>query len=283
MLAYIFPGQGVQKKGMGEKLFKKFPKLVRTANEILGYSLVDLCLNDFDNKLHQTEFSQPVLYTVISLLYLEKYFETALLPSFFAGHSLGEYIALFAAETFDFETGLTLVKKRAELMSKIQNGGMAAIVGLSKNEIEDILSQQASNINIANHNSPTQIVISGQKEKLNDLKKIFEASGAILYTVLNVSGPFHSPSMLTAQEEFKSYLKNFTLNNPIVPVIANYTGKPYTKETIQETLANQIANQVLWLESINYLASLGVTQFEEITPTQKILTKLVKQTLEANP
>src|SRR5205823_13876450 len=126
MLAYIFPGQGSQTRGMGGNLFDDFPELTAQADAILGYSIKKLCLEDPNQELNQTQFTQPALFVVNALTFLKKNQK----PDYVAGHSLGEYNALFAAEVFDFATGLNLVKKRGELMSEAKNGGMAAVIGL---------------------------------------------------------------------------------------------------------------------------------------------------------
>jgi len=126
----MFPGQGSQKKGMGKDLFELFPDQIKAADEILGYSLAELCLEDTDDRLKKTQFTQPALYVVSALTYLKHREETGVQPDFAAGHSLGEYPALFCAGAFDFETGLKLVQKRGELMSRAGEGGMAAVMKL---------------------------------------------------------------------------------------------------------------------------------------------------------
>ena len=139
MLAYLFPGQGSQKKGMGLSLFEHYPELVKEADAILGYSIEDLCLNDPDDLLKQTQYTQPALYVVNALSYLERIKEDGKEPDYVAGHSLGEYDALFAAGVFDFATGLKLAKRRGELMAEARNGGMAAVIGMKENEIRKVI------------------------------------------------------------------------------------------------------------------------------------------------
>ena len=128
MKAYVFPGQGSQKKGMGEDLFDEFADITKKADEILGYSIKDLCLNNPDQNLNQTQYTQPAMYVVNAMTYLKKKQDSKDFPDYVAGHSLGEYNALHAAGVFSFENGLKLVKKRGELMSKAKKGGMAAIL-----------------------------------------------------------------------------------------------------------------------------------------------------------
>ncbi len=132
MLAYLFPGQGAQTRGMGADLFEQFSKYTAQADEFLGYSIQALCIEDVDQKLNKTQYTQPALYVVNALMYLKTLEETQQKPDYVAGHSLGEYNALFASGVFDFMTGLSLVQKRGELMSQAQNGGMTAVLGLKR-------------------------------------------------------------------------------------------------------------------------------------------------------
>ncbi len=167
MLTFVFPGQGSQFKGMGAGLFDEFQDLTRQADDILGYSIEELCLEDPNHQLGKTQFTQPALYTVSALSYLKKMKESGREPDYAAGHSLGEYNALFAAGCFDFETGLQLVKKRGELMSKAAPGGMAAVLGFTAEQVKEVLSDyHLTGIDIANHNSPSQIVIAGTKQDI---------------------------------------------------------------------------------------------------------------------
>jgi trans-AT polyketide synthase/acyltransferase/oxidoreductase domain-containing protein len=160
---------------MGAELFDEFPELTASADKILGYSIKELCTEDKKNQLNKTAFTQPALYVVNGLSYLKKLKETGKTPDYVAGHSLGEYSALFAAGAFDFETGLKLVKKRGELMGKVINGTMAAVVGLDEDRIKKILNENNfHSIDIANYNTPTQIVLSGPKESIKNAKEVFE-------------------------------------------------------------------------------------------------------------
>lgn len=276
MTTYVFPGQGSQTKGMGgSALFAEFNDLVKKADDILGYSIATLCLEDPNSKLNDTAYTQPALYTVNALSYLKKIKENNIKPTFVAGHSLGEYNALFAAEVFDFETGLKLVQKRGALMSQATGGGMAAVVGLKADVIDKIIKEQGLNhICIANFNSYTQSVISGPKEDIVRCESLFINAGAMLFLPLKVSGAFHSPSMTDAQKDFQQFLSQFSFAKPIIPVIANVNAKPYPSQGIEHLLAEQITHSVLWQQSISYLLGEGESQFEEVGPG-KVLTGLI--------
>jgi malonyl CoA-acyl carrier protein transacylase len=279
MTVYVFPGQGSQAKGMGADLFDQFPERTEEADALLGYSIKELCLLDPHEHLAQTKITQPALFVVNALTYLNKVQQTGQKPHYLAGHSLGEYNALFAAEVFDFATGLTLVKKRGELMSQATQGTMAAVIGLSPQEIEQICSNHALHqVGIANYNSKNQLVISGDSAEIMTALPLFIAAGAIMARSLNVSGAFHSPLMHTAQMEFAEFLKPFHFAPPKIPVIANVTAAPYphTSDNIKDLLTRQISNPVRFAESINYLLAQGEQEFEEIGPG-KVLAKTIQR------
>lgn len=274
---YMFPGQGSQTKGMGEELFDKYRSHIKTADEILGYSLKTLCLEDPDNQLNLTQFTQPALFTVTSLMYLDKLEESDTKPNFVAGHSLGEYTALFAAGAFDFETGVKLVRKRGELMGKAAGGGMAAVIGLGREQVQDVLAKSGiETIDVANFNSPTQTILSGPKDDLTAAKPHFEEGGAKRYLPLKVSAAFHSRYMEEAAADFERFISTIELGDPELPVIANVTAQPYKPGEIRDNLTKQITHSVRWQESIQYLMDQPDPQFEEIGPGN-VLTKLVQQ------
>ncbi|MEO8400724.1 MAG: ACP S-malonyltransferase [Gammaproteobacteria bacterium] len=277
MSAYIFPGQGSQEKGMGQDLFHKFPEMTAEADEILGYSIETLCLNDPHQQLNQTQFTQPALYVMNALSYRDRLRTQVKPPNFLIGHSLGEYNALLAAEVFDFATGLKLVKKRGELMSEAANGAMAAIIGLKADAILSILEKNDfKKVAIANYNSHTQIVISGERNEVAKAQVLCEQAAAMMVVPLKVSGAFHSPLMENAQNAFEDFLNQYQFALPTMPVISNVTAKPYRVNEIKKTLAQQISNPVRWTESIEYLMSQGVANFEEIGPG-KVLTGLIRR------
>lgn len=279
MKTFMFPGQGSQSKGMGEGLFDQFKELTDKADAVLGYSIKELCLEDPDGVLNQTQYTQPALYTVNALSYLKKTEETGEKPDCLAGHSLGEFNALTAAECFDFETGLKLVQKRGELMGQVSGGGMAAVLNASKEEIEKVLQDNGlDEVFIANYNSPSQIVVSGSAEQIEKAREPLKKSKARVVP-LNTSGAFHSRFMADAMEQFRSFLEEQTLAAPQIPVIANVTARPYEPDAILDILARQIANTVQWCESVQYLMALARHRsdkmtFEEVGPGE-VLTGLV--------
>ncbi|CAI6244317.1 ACP S-malonyltransferase [Bacillus subtilis] len=274
---FMFPGQGSQYKGMGEDLFNKYPEIIDIANEVLGYSVTDLCLHDPNNDLNETQYTQPALFTVNALEYFNA-IRQGNVPKFVIGHSLGEYNALLAAEVFDFRTGLTLVKERGRLMSQATEGKMAAIIGLEIDTIRKILRENyLEGIDIANINSSRQIVISGLDEQMDSAERCFINAGAT-YIPLKVSAAFHSRYMQDANIEFRNFIDNFEFQKPKIPIISNVTAIPYSQFEIKETLVTQITSSVRWTESINYI--LSNTQKDSIHFTElgpgNVLTKLNK-------
>ena len=276
MTTYMFPGQGSQSRGMGQDLFSAYPEVVAQADEILGYSIETLCVSDPQQQLNLTEFTQPALYTVNALSYLARIRDGAPKPAYVIGHSLGEYNALHAAGVFDFQTGLRLVARRGRMMGQARNGGMAAVIGMDEEKTRATLMDAGSDdVDIANINSPEQTVISGPREIINRLQTAFEAAGARLYVVLNVSAAFHSRYMADSGKDFARYLATFSFQAPSIPVISNLMGRPYHVAETAALLAGQVTGPVRWCESIRYLMSMGESNFEEIGPGM-ILSGLVR-------
>jgi malonyl CoA-acyl carrier protein transacylase len=283
MIAFIFPGQGSQKRGMGQGLFdeaRQYAEVEKDVDTILGYSLRELCLEDADNRLKETQFTQPCLYVVNALHYYKAVSQGAR-PDYLAGHSLGEYNALLAAGVFDFLTGLRLVQKRGDLMSRAKNGGMSAVIGLGAGVVAEVIEANGlASIDVANFNTPSQTVVSGPIEDIRRAGPCFEKAGARIYMPLQVSAAFHSRYMADAAKSFADFLAPMSFAAPKTPVIANVTAKPYptdnASELVKSLLVNQIAHSVQWTQSIRFLLSQGVTQFREMGPGN-VLTRSVQQ------
>jgi len=282
MKVYGFPGQGSQVKGMGSDLFERYPEQVAQADAILGYSIERLCRDDPDGRLRQTEFTQPALYVVEALAYLARRDEGAPDPSFLIGHSLGEYVALFAAGAFDFATGLDLVRQRAELMSRADAGGMAAVIGGDIAMVRDVLqSNGLTDLDVAGHNSHNQVVLAGALDDLDRARPLFEAQNAGFFP-LNVSAAFHSRYMKEAGEAFRQILDRTAFGPLRFPVISNVTARPHRADAIGETLAQQITRTVQWVDTIRYVMAHGDFDFEEVGPGT-VLTRAVAAIRKAVP
>jgi malonyl CoA-acyl carrier protein transacylase len=284
MIAFLFPGQGSQKKGMGQGLFdevKEYAAVERYVDTILGYSLRKLCLDDPDNRLKETQFTQPCLY-VVNALHYYKALSEGIRPAYLAGHSLGEYNALLVAGVFDFLTGLRLVKKRGELMSQAKNGGMAAIIGLGASVIAKVLKENGlMSLDVANFNSPSQTVVSGPVDDIKRAGLFFEKAGVRMYMPLQVSAAFHSRYMADAARIFAAFLAPMSFAAPQIPVISNVTAQPYpasnASESVKSLLVKQMAQSVQWTQSVRFLMGRGVTEFKEMGPGN-VLAKSVQQT-----
>jgi malonyl CoA-acyl carrier protein transacylase len=284
MKAVVFPGQGAQKKGMGAELFDRvseFTTAEAQIDQVLGYSVRRLCLSDPWDRLRQTQFTQPALYIVNALHFFDLK-SRGLQPDYLAGHSLGEYNALLAANAFDLLTGVRIVMKRGELMARAKNGGMAAVIGMSSTAVADLMeSAGLQDIDIANYNAPSQVVISGPVDKLEAAEATFLRAGASLFVKLPVSAAFHSRYMIRAADEFGAFLETIAFRRVETAVIANTTAKPYPTDAdpsaaIRSLLAGQMRSPVRWTESVQFLLQCGVTHFEEAGPGT-VLTKLIQQ------
>lgn len=282
MKAFMFPGQGAQRIGMGAELFAAFPELLRTADTVLGYSLAELCLQGPIERLTQTEFTQPALFVVNALSYLQRTADGTR-PDFLLGHSVAEYVALFAAGVLDFATALRLVNKRGQLMSEARGGGMAAVLGLNEEQVQAVLAQHGiADVHAANVNTPLQIVLSGRRAAVVEAEPLFMAAGAGFYKILQVSGAFHTPFMAPAQAEFRDFVRDVDFAAPQIPVISNVSGRPHEPAGIRDAMVEQITAPVRWAESLRYLLGKGleVNDFEEIGPAGVSVVKpMVRRTL----
>ncbi|UXI65924.1 ACP S-malonyltransferase [Tahibacter amnicola] len=280
MTAFVFPGQGSQARGMGGELFdlKEYCAVERDVDALLGYSLRRLCLDDPENRLKETQYTQPSLYVVNSLHVFKAVVDGAR-PTHVAGHSLGEYNALCAAGVFDFMTGLRLVKMRGELMAQAKDGGMGAVIGLDRDTIAAVVRDSGlAGVDVANFNSPVQTVISGPVAEIARAGQLLEQAGARMYMPLPVSAAFHSRYMREFADQFEEFLRPFSFAPPRIPVISNVTAEPYPadSESIKSLLVRQITQSVEWTRSIRWLLAQGVTDIREVGPG-KVLTRLVQQ------
>jgi trans-AT polyketide synthase/acyltransferase/oxidoreductase domain-containing protein len=264
MLAVVFPGQGSQKRGMGAELFDAFPELVSEADDVLGWSLRELCVDDPASRLNRTEYTQPAVFVVNALSFLARQRRGSEKPDFLLGHSLGEFNALWVAGCFDFATGVRLVKRRGELMGRAKGGGMAAVVGIDVATARALLRDSSlSEIDVANLNTPQQHVLAGPLEALTRAAPVFEARGAT-FIPLPVSAPFHSRYMEPVRHEFEAFLQGFELEDPQIPVIANATAQPYQPGEVKVLLGRQLRDSVRWCDSVRLVMSVEGARFEEV-------------------
>lgn len=270
--AWLFPGQGAQHKGMGRDLLARHPAEASQADEILGWSVADLCASDPGGALRRTENAQPAIFVVSALAAMERQ-ERDGLPGFVAGHSLGEYSALFAAGCFDFATGVRLVRRRGELMSRAPAGRMAAIVGTDPERLARAVGVAGTEVDVANYNAPDQVVLSGASHVMDVAADLVEREELGRVVWLQVSGAFHSRLMADAASEFEQDLARVEFRDPAVPVIANCTARPYRGGEIRSLLARQICSPVRWTQSMAYLAVHGVDAIVELGPGN-VLTSL---------
>ncbi len=278
---WVFPGQGSQHKGMGKALFDRFPTRVDEADSVLGYSLRELCLDDPQGVLNETAFTQPALFAVSALGFLAKREAGLMLPDAYAGHSLGEFAALFAAGAFDFATGVALVKARGALMSAAPRGAMAAILGIDRLQVAELLASSSfSGIDIANVNCAQQTVISGLYDDIAGCESLFTGAGA-RFVKLNVSAAFHSRYMRDIEAQFSEAASGFTFHPLTARVISNYTSLPYPQTDYLPLLTRQISQPVRWYESLSRLLAQGDVEQSEIGPGQ-VLTQLFAK-IKAQP
>ncbi|MGD1856031.1 MAG: ACP S-malonyltransferase [Leptolyngbyaceae cyanobacterium] len=269
---WVFPGQGSQAVGMGEDLAAAAKDKFAEADDVLGWSVLGVCQSD-EAKLADTLYTQPCLYVVECVL-ADLLKEKNLQPDMVAGHSLGEYSALYTAGVFDFIAGLRLVKRRAELMSQAAEGAMAASMGFDRDELDAILAATEGAV-LANDNNPGQVVISGMPDAVETVMTGIKAKRAVK---LNVSGAFHSPLMAPAAHEFDQILADLPFKDATIPVMSNVDPTPSTDgDTLKRRLMQQMTGSVRWREISLSLPEQDIETVVEVGPG-KVLAGLIKRT-----
>ena len=294
--AFVFPGQGSQKVSMGHDLFtssKVGKKYFDLANEIMGTDIQSIIFNGPEEKLKETQYTQPAIY-IVSVILGHILLEEGQQPDMVAGHSLGEYSACTIAGSLTFETGLSLVKLRAESMQDAGTtnpGTMAAIIGMADEDVISMcntISSDESVVVAANFNYPGQVVISGNINAVHETMAKAPDLGAKIAKELNVSGAFHSPLMEPAKKRLSAALDNIEINTATIPVYANVTAEPMIEaDEIRSNLKNQLDCPVKWHETIDNMKTAGATEMMEVGPgrvlqglTRRIDKKLTSRGVE---
>jgi [acyl-carrier-protein] S-malonyltransferase len=274
---FIFSGQGSHRPGMSANLYQKSSlakKRIDLSNKILGYNISDIMFSSDEKELRKTQYAQVAIFihsTIIFDILYDKF-----KPSIVAGHSLGEFSALYASKSYDFETGLKIVSIRAKAMAECEKkslGKMSAVIGASKEKIEEVCIE--ANCQIANINSESQVVISGSEKSILLAKELFKAIGSKVIP-LKVSGAFHSKLMSKAKPALSDIIHNSNFYNPICPIVSNYDGIARLNiNDIKNALIQQIDSPVKWLKSVHELKKIS-SNFFEIGP-KKVLGNIIKK------
>jgi [acyl-carrier-protein] S-malonyltransferase len=285
-MAFLFPGQGSQKVGMGKDLVESHPHLremFARADEVLGFGLTRLCFEGPDSELVQTQNTQPAIF-LVSMAILDVLRKAGVAPEAAAGHSLGEYGALVSAGVLEFEDALKLVRRRGELMAGVNArtpGAMAAVIGLAGEAVAGVCQKAAGEglgvVEPANYNSPSQTVISGEAKAVERAMALAGEAGAAKVVRLQVGAPFHCSLMNALQEEFAAELERYAFKDPRFPVVANVSGD-YVRSAsqVKDALRRQVAGAVRWTDSIQRLAKDGFDTYVEVGPG-RTLTGLLRQ------
>lgn len=281
-VAFIFPGQGAQSVGMGKDLYENFEaakKVFDTANEILGKDIKTLCFEGPEENLKQTVNTQPCIVTM-SIAALEAFkSQLNITPNFTAGHSLGEYCAMYASGVMDLETTLKAIQKRADLMGAVKGGTMAAVLNAPAGSVEKVLKEASDvgYVDVANYNSPAQIVITGDEKAVAKAGELLSAAGAKRVVPLAVSGAFHSKFMEESGHKFAEFVSKLDLDNTAIPVVTNVdASETIAAADFKDKMPRQIYSSVHWTQTIENMISNGVDTFVEIGPG-KVLAGLNKK------
>lgn len=281
-IAFLFPGQGAQSVGMGKELYDNFSaakNVFDKADEVLGKSITTLCFEGPEDSLKQTVNTQPCIVTT-SIAALETLkSELNITPDYTAGHSLGEYCAMYTAGVMSLETALKAIQKRADLMGQTKGGAMAAVLNAPEGSVEEALKEASSvgYVDVANYNSPVQVVITGDESAVKKAGEILMEKGARRVVPLAVSGAFHSKFMENAGKEFEGFVSDLELNNALVPVVTNVDANATTDSSdFRAKMPKQIYSSVHWTQTIQKMVADGVEIFVEIGPG-KVLAGLNKK------
>ena len=281
-IAFLFPGQGAQTVGMGKDIYENYESARRvfdTANKILGKSVSEMCFEGPEEDLKQTINTQPCIVTASIAILEALRSELNIKPDFTAGHSLGEYCAMYTAGVMDLDTTLKLIQNRANLMSEAKGGSMAAILNAGEDVLKAGLEEgsKVGYVDVANYNSPVQVVITGDEAAVKTAGDYILANGARRVVPLPVSGAFHSKFMQEAGAIFKEIVEDADLNDTSIPVITNVDAIPtVSAEDFRAKMPKQIYSSVHWTQTIQKMVEEGVNIFIEIGPG-KILAGLNKK------